>query len=118
MIGVSDEACGKPQDRIVIVRISKGRYPSALHAAVTTRLAEAGNVLIPVIQRLPGCLGYYAATDEHSSTIVNVSLWDTLEHAEAMATLSEMAALAREFTALGVEFERPILNYRILWQIP
>jgi hypothetical protein len=45
-------------------------------------------------------------------------MWDTLEHAQAMATLSEMAALAREFTALGLEFERPIANYSVLWQLP
>jgi hypothetical protein len=35
-----------------------------------------------------------------------------------MATLSEMAALAQEFTVLGVEFERPIANYPVLWQLP
>jgi hypothetical protein len=63
-------------------------------------------------------LGYYAATDELSSTMVNVSMWDTLEHAQAMATLSEMVALAQDFTALGLEFERPIANYSVLWQLP
>jgi hypothetical protein len=50
--------------------------------------------------------------------MINVSTWDTLEHAQAMATLSEMAALAQEFGALGVEFERPIANYPVLWQLP
>jgi hypothetical protein len=102
----------------VIVRISKGRYPVEIHAEVTARLDQAGKVLIPAIRRLPGCLGYYAATDELSSTMVNVSMWDTLEHAQAMATLSEMVALAQDFTALGLEFERPIANYSVLWQLP
>jgi quinol monooxygenase YgiN len=81
-------------------------------------MAEAGQVLIPAIRRLPGCVSYYAATDEGSSTMVNVSVWDTLEHAQAMATLPEMGELAKEFIALGVEFERPIVNYQTLWQLP
>jgi quinol monooxygenase YgiN len=102
----------------MIVRISKGRYARERHAAVTARLDEAASTLIPAIRRLPGCLSYYAATDEASSTMINVSTWDTLEHAQAMATLSEMAALAQEFGALGVEFERPIANYPVLWQLP
>jgi hypothetical protein len=29
-----------------------------------------------------------------------------------------MAALAKEFVALGAEFERPIVNYQALWQLP
>jgi quinol monooxygenase YgiN len=102
----------------VIVRISKGSYPPSRHAEFTARMAEAGKTLIPAIQRLPGCLSYFAATDETSSTMVNVSVWDTLEHAQAMATLPEMAALPREFIALGAEFERPIVNYTSLWQFP
>jgi quinol monooxygenase YgiN len=102
----------------MIVRISKGRYAAELHAAVTARLDEAAKLLIPAIRRLPGCRSYYAATDEISCTMINVSVWDTLEHAQAMVTLSEMGALAQEFSALGVEFERPIANYAVLWQLP
>jgi len=102
----------------MFVRISKGSYPPAMHAEFTRRMADAGRVLIPAIQRMPGCLSYYAATDEASSTMIKVSVWDTLEHAQAMATLPEMAALAQEFIALGAQFERPIVNYRSLWQLP
>lgn len=101
----------------MIVRISKGRYPPGRHAEFTALMAAAGDVLVPAIRRLPGCLSYYAATDEASSTMVNVSVWDTLEHAQAMASLPEMAVLARQFVALGAEFERPIVNYPALWEI-
>jgi len=101
----------------VIVRISRGRYPPDRHAEFTERMAKAAEVLIPAIRRLPGCLGYYAATDGASSTMVNVSVWDTAEHAQAMATLAEMGALAQEFVALGAEFERPIVNYKTLWEL-
>ena len=84
----------------------------------TQRMTAAGKTLIPAIQRLPGCVSYFAATDEMSSTMVNVSVWETLEQAQAMTALPEMGALAKEFMALGAEFERPIINYSALWPIP
>jgi hypothetical protein len=34
-----------------------------------------------------------------------------------METLSSMLALAAEFSKLGVIFERPIINYDILWEV-
>lgn len=101
----------------MIVRISKGRYPAGRHAEFTVMMKKAGEVLVPAIRRLPGCSSYFAATDEGTSTMVNVSVWDTLEHAQAMATLPEMGALAQEFVAMGAEFDRPIVNYEALWQI-
>jgi quinol monooxygenase YgiN len=102
----------------MIVRISKGRYPPALHAEVSARLEASAARLVPAIQALPGCLAYHAGCDAASATMVNVSVWDTLEHAQAMASLPEMAALAQEFIALGVEFERPIVNYPVQWSLP
>ena len=102
----------------MVVRISRGRYKPKLHNEVTARLNESAASLAPAIQAMPGCLSYYAGSDESSNTMVNVSVWDTLEHAQAMSSLPEMAALAREFLALGVEFERPITNYPVLWSLP
>jgi quinol monooxygenase YgiN len=102
----------------MVVRISRGSYPPALHADITARLAESARALVPAITALEGCVSYYAGTDEGSSTMVNVSVWDTLAHAQAMAALAPMLALAQEFIALGVQFERPIINYPALWQIP
>lgn len=102
----------------MIVRISKGRYRPDLHAEVTSRMNAASDSLVPAIRALPGCVSYYVATEEATCTIVNVSVWDSLEHAQAMATLPEMGQLAKEFIALGVEFERPIVNYPVLWQLP
>lgn len=101
----------------MIVRISKGRYSRELHAEVTARLDRSSETLVPAIRALPGCIAYYAGSDEATCTMVNVSVWDTLEHADAMTTLAEMAALATEFVALGVEFERPIVNYPTLWHL-
>lgn len=100
------------------VRISKGSYRPELHAEVTDRLAASAKTLVPAISAMAGCLSYYAGTEQASCTMVNVSVWDTLEHAQAMGSLPEMATLAKEFVALGVEFERPIVNYPVLWQLP
>jgi quinol monooxygenase YgiN len=102
----------------MFVRISKGRYRPELHTEVTVRLKQSAVTLVPAIKALPGCLSYYAGSDETSNTMINVSVWDSVEHAQAMGSLPEMAALAKEFIALGVEFERPIVNYPVLWSLP
>jgi quinol monooxygenase YgiN len=102
----------------MVVRISKGRYAADRHDDVTARLEASAETLVPAIRRMPGCLHYYAGTDAATHTMINVSVWDTLDHAQAMGSLPEMAALAAEFIALGVEFERPIANYPVLWQLP
>jgi quinol monooxygenase YgiN len=101
----------------MIVRLSRGRYHPSLHPEIVLRLRDSAAVLLPAIRGLPGCLSYYAASDEASGTLVNVSVWDTLAHAQAMATLAPMLALATDFAALGVEFERPIINYETLWSL-
>ena len=102
----------------MFVRISKGRYKPELHAEVTARLDASSKSLVPAITAMAGCLSYYVASEEASCTMVNVSVWDTSEHAQTMGSLPEMAALAKDFIALGVEFERPIINYPVLWQLP
>jgi quinol monooxygenase YgiN len=100
------------------VRISKGSYAATLHAQVSERLNASSKSLVPAIRRLPGCVSYFVGSDALSNTLVNVGVWDTLEHAEAMSSLAEMAALAKEFIEIGVQFERPIPNYEVMWQLP
>lgn len=100
----------------MIVRVSRASYPPERHAEVTALLDAAAETLGPAIRQLPGCSSFYAASDQTSSTMINVSVWDTLEHAIAIA--APMVALAKQFTELDVEFERPIVNYAVLWQLP
>jgi hypothetical protein len=47
----------------------------------------------------------------------NVSIWESVTDADQMTTFAPMIELAAEFTALGVRFERPIMNFDTLWQI-
>lgn len=99
------------------VRISKGSYSPELHANVSARLNGSSESLVPAIKQLPGCQSYFVGSDSASNTMVNVSVWDTLEHAQAMSSLPEMTALGKEFERMGVNFERPIINYEAMWEI-
>lgn len=105
----------------MIIRLSRGRYAPERHAEVSARLAASAATLVPAIRALPGCIAYHAGSDAGgggvAGSMVNVSVWDSLEHAQAMGSLPEMLALAGEFVAMGVEFERPIVNYEQLWQV-
>ena len=84
------------------------------------------------IAELPGLITFSLSVDDSSSrfckfllscsfalcfSLVNVSVWDSVEHANAMSTLPEMLALFEPFTKAGVTFERPIVNYQIDWQL-
>jgi quinol monooxygenase YgiN len=100
------------------VRVSKGSYSPQLHNKVSARLNNSSESLVPAIRRLPGCISYFVGSDAASNTMVNVSVWDTLEHAQAMSSLAEMTALGEEFARMGVTFERPIINYEAMWQLP
>lgn len=100
-----------------VVRISRGSFAPDRYAAVRVRLDESGRALVPAIRQLNGCLHYWAGVDPVSNTLVNVSVWATVQDARQMESLAPMLALAREFVALGVTFERPITNYEVLWEL-
>ena len=69
------------------------------------------------MRTLRGCLHYWAAIDPLSKTMVQVSMWETLEDAKQLDRLTPMLALAGEFVALGVSFEAPITNSDVLWEL-
>ncbi len=76
-----------------IVRISRGRFDAHRYEDIRKRLADARLTLIPAIQALPGMLHYYVGIDAETSTMVNISIWNCLEHAQQMSTLGPMLAL-------------------------
>jgi hypothetical protein len=100
-----------------VVRISRGSFKSQDYEIIKAKLDNSQTNLIPAIQALNGLLHYYAGIDEISNTMVKVSVWESLEDAQQMDTLTPMLELAKEFTKLGVNFERPIINYKTLWTI-
>lgn len=100
-----------------VVRISRGFFKPDEYDRIAKRLEDAQQTLVPGILQLNGCLHYWAGIDHQSNTMVNVSVWRSLTDAEQMETLAPMLALADEFSQLGVNFERPIVNYEVLWEI-
>ncbi len=100
-----------------VIRISKGAFPAERHDRIRSMLDASQRSLVPAIQALAGCLHFWAGIDPVTNTMVNVSVWTTLEDAKQLDTLAPMLALAGEFIAAGVQFERPITNYEGLWQV-
>lgn len=100
-----------------VLRVSKGRFDADRYATVRQRLDDAQQTLVPAIRALHGCLHFWAGIDLVSNTLVNISVWASLDDARQMDTLAPMRALASEFAELGVAFERPIANYETLWEV-
>ena len=72
--------------------------------------------LIPAIRRLPGLISYFAGAAPDGS-MVNVSVWESDEHAAQMGALKEMTVDARrDAAAVGVEFIN-VVNYPSSWTI-
>jgi quinol monooxygenase YgiN len=100
-----------------IVRVSRGSFAPEKYETIKARLEAAQKTLVPAIRKLAGCLHYFAAIDRESSSMVNVSVWQSLADAQQMQTFGPMLALAEDFTREGVRFERPIINYETLWAV-
>ena len=100
----------------MIVRISKGSFPPdrAQHAEAALAASEAS--LRQAIESMPGLVHDYVAIDRTEGQLTNVSVWDSLEHAQAMSSLREMLAQRPILEAAGVAFER-ITNHEALWSI-
>jgi hypothetical protein len=100
----------------MFVRISRARFDPAKYEEIAAMLTSAQAQLIPAIEQLPGVRSFYAGIDRSSGTMVNVSLWDSEAHAQAMSSLAPMLALRAPFEERGVQFE-PIINYEVVWQV-
>lgn len=123
MGGVSSAARAQDHDgkwdmAASVIRISLGTFDSDKAAIVETKLIESKAALETGIRAMRGNLGYYVGIDRRNNAISNVSLWDSVEAAEQMATFQPMLDLAKTFVALGVQFQRPILNLATLWELP
>lgn len=99
-----------------VVRVSRGSFDPSRFVEVKKMAEETGKYLIPAIQELPGLISYYAGCSPEGS-IVNVSIWDSEEHAKQMSQLTKMTVDAKQAAeAVGVTFI-PIVNYPISWSI-
>jgi hypothetical protein len=103
--------------RAPVIRISIGKFDAAKAAVIESKLQESRARLESGIRAMRGNLAYYAGIDRTNNAMHNVSIWESVADADQMATFGPMLALAVEFAALGVRFERPILNCDTLWQL-
>ena len=99
-----------------VVRVSRGSFDPGRFAEVDAVNKKVSEYLVPAIRRLPGLIHWYAGVSPEGS-IVNISVWDSSDHAAQMDGLKEMAVIARgEMEAVGVTFT-PIVNYPVNWTI-
>ncbi|HUZ62852.1 MAG TPA: hypothetical protein VMU82_03970 [Acetobacteraceae bacterium] len=99
-----------PIVRVSILRCRKEDFPR-----LRQMMQEAEASLRPGILAMDGLLGYWAGEDAAAVTLSNVSLWQTLAHAQQMDRFQPMLDLAVSFREAGATFERPIMNYATLW---
>jgi len=100
-----------------VVRVSRASFDPSRLAEVDALTTKQAEYLIPAIKRLPGLIHWYTGVSP-DGTALQVSVWDSDEHAAQMNGLKEMAVVARgEMEALGVTFLRPIVHYPVSWTI-
>jgi hypothetical protein len=98
-----------------VARLSRGVFDPSQVAEIEALALKQAEYLVPAIKQLPGLINWYSAVAPEG--YVNVSVWDTDEHAAQMSQLKEMVVIARgEMEALGVTFD-PIVNYPLTWTI-
>jgi hypothetical protein len=100
-----------------VIRISIGKFDTDKTALVEEKLVASRQKLESGIRAMRGNLGFYAGVDRINHAMHNVSIWQTLDDAIQLDTFAPMLALAGEFNAAGVRFERPILNFETLWDL-
>ncbi len=99
-----------------VLRVSRGSFDPSRFAEVDAMNKKISEYLVPAIGRLPGLIHFYSGASPEGS-ILNVSVWDSDEHASQLDQLTEMTVTARgEAEAAGVEFST-IVNYPISWTI-
>jgi hypothetical protein len=99
-----------------VVRISIARCDAAQFDKLLQMTSESEATLRPGIERMPGNLAFYAGADPANLTFTNVSLWDTLEHAQQLDRFQPMLDAGKRFVAEGARFDRPIINSATMWR--
>ncbi len=99
-----------------VVRVSRGRFAAERCDEIINLIDKSAGSLVPAIKELSGLLYYHAAVDPATSTVVNVSIWESVDTAKQMDSLAAMLAQRPILEAAGVQFDK-IANYEPLWKI-
>jgi hypothetical protein len=103
--------------RAPVIRISIGKFDADIAALVEEKLNESKERLESGIRAMRGNIAYFVGIDRTNQAMHNVSIWESVAAANQMAAFEPMIALGTEFSALGVRFDRPILNCDTLWRL-
>jgi hypothetical protein len=98
-----------------VVRVSVLRCDPSQFDRFREMMRLAETTLRPGIEAMPGLLAYYAGDDPATSSLTNTSIWSTLDDARQMESFEPMLELGRRFAEEGARFDRPIMNYQVLW---
>jgi hypothetical protein len=98
-----------------VVRVSILRCAPEKFDELRQMMIEADPVL--GIEAMPGLISFHAGADEATSSLMNVSIWTTLDNARQLDTFQPMLDSGKAFVQKGATFERPIMNYLTLWQL-
>ena len=97
-----------------VVRISRANFDPSRFAEVDATSKKISEYIIPAVRQLSGLIHFYSGVSPKGS-MVQVSVWDTDEHAAQLDGLKEMVVDGRrDMEAAGVTFT-PIVNYPIDW---
>lgn len=99
-----------------VLRVSRGRFPAEKYEAIKKLIEDSATPLVPAIEKLQGLLYYHAAVDTETTTIMNISAWESLRAAKQLDTLQAMLAQRPILEAAGVTFDK-IANDEALWVI-
>ena len=99
-----------------VVRISRGRFAPENYQRVSEAIDNSAGPLVPAIRALRGLLYFHAAVDPETSTVVNVSVWESVDAAKQLDALAPMLAQRPIAEQAGVTFDK-IANYEPLWKI-
>src|SRR4051812_3299747 len=95
-----------------VVRLSRATFDPIRFDAVDAMSRKISGYIVPALRRLPGLLHFYSGVSPKGS-MVQVSIWDTDEHAAQLSSLKEMAVDGRrDMESVGVSFT-PIVHYPI-----
>ncbi|PYC66102.1 hypothetical protein C7C46_31630 [Streptomyces tateyamensis] len=99
-----------------VIRVSRAEFEPGRYEEIREMNVATGRYLVPAIQQLPGLISFHTGVSPDGS-IVQISIWDTDEHAQQLNHLKEMAVIARgEAERAGARF-LPIVHYPMDWNI-
>src|SRR4051794_6135445 len=95
-----------------VVRISRATFDPTRFDEVEAMSKKTATYIVPALRPLSGLLHFYSGISPNGS-MVQISIWDTDEHAAQLNDLKEMAVYGRrDLESVGVTFT-PIVHYPI-----